>query len=200
MAIEIRSLAGNVIHTQQGADLQGADLQGADLQGADLQGADLRRADLQGADLREANLREANLRGADLQGANLPEANLQEADLQRANLQGANLEGTCLDPHNKPNEEVSSFLEKEGEYVFGYRTRKSPIAGKILVDDRIYGCEVFSTSDTECHPGWYLWPSKEEAEDYSPFSEIIKVKSRIKDMHKAGNKWRSRTIHVIGPV
>ena len=89
------------------------------------------------------------------------------------------------------------IIEKEGEYVFGYRTRTSPIAGRKLVDDRIYGCEVFSTADTECHPGWYLWPTKQQAIDFSRAVEIIKVKSRTKDIHKAGNKWRSRTIHVI---
>jgi len=156
------------------------------------------------------SLQNANLQGANLQGANLQGANLQGADLWKANLQGANLQGadlwrtylqdTCLDPNNIPNADVSAFRETEEEYVFGYRTRKSPIPGGSLVNDRIYGCDVFSTADTECHPGWYLWPTKKDVTTFSGQVEIIKVKSRIKDVHKVGNKWRSRTIHIIETV
>ena len=181
------------------ANLQNADLQNANLQNADLWGANLRNADLQNANFRNADLWGANLRNADLQNANLQNANLWGANLRNADLWGANLEKTCLDPNNIPNADVSDFKEVDDAYVFGYRLRTSPIAGKFLVNDRIYGCEVFSTADTECHPGWYLWPSYQAAFDWNR-DEIIKVKARIIDIHKAGNKWRARTIHVLSTV
>ena len=189
---------GKVIFIGDKSNLQEANLQEANLWGANLQGADLQEADLWGANLQGANLWGANLWAADLRGANLQGADLQGADLRGANLRRANLQGTCIDPNNKPNAQISDFLEKEGEFVFGYRTRATSAAGKLLVDDRIYGCEVFSTDDTECHPGWYLWPTKQQAINFSDNVEIIKVKSRIIDMHKARSKWRSRTIHVMG--
>ena len=195
----------------QGADLREADLWGANLQEANLRGANLWGAKLQWADLWRANLQGAKLQWADLQWADLSEANLSEANLWRANLwgaklqwranlQGAKLEGTCLDPNNKPNAQVSDFLEKDNEFVFGYRTRKTSVPEGHLVDERIYTCEVFSTCDTECHPGWYLWPTKEQVIDFSGNVEIIKVRSRIKDVHKVGIKYRSKEIQVIGTV
>src|SRR3989304_1053669 len=185
---------GAVLFSVPEADLRNANLQNANFRNANLQNADLQNANLQNADLWGANLRNANLQNANLQNANLWGANLRNADLW-----GANLEKTCLDPNNIPNADVSDFKEVDDAYVFGYRLRTSPIAGKFLVNDRIYGCEVFSTADTECHPGWYLWPSYQAAFDWNR-DEIIKVKARIIDIHKAGNKWRARTIHVLSTV
>jgi len=71
----------------------------------------------------------------------------------------------------------------------------------VLQDDRIYGAEVFSTCETECHPGWYLWPTLKASNAFSgEEKEKIKVKARKIDIHKAGLKWRSRAIWVIGSV
>jgi hypothetical protein len=170
------------------ADLRDADLREAYLSGANLSGADLSGADLSGADLSGANLRGANLSGADLSGANL----------RGANLSGANLSKTILDPINKPNQNIDGFEKQDDVWVFGYRTRSTSAAGKTLQDDRIYGTEVFSTCSTECHPGWYLWPTLKHSKDYSDQGPYIKVRARICDMHKAGSKWRSRAIWVIG--
>jgi len=77
----------------------------------------------------------------------------QKANLSRANLSRANLSKTILDPTNIPNKIIDGF-EVDGDWVIGYRTRETSAAGRALIDDRIYGCEVFSTCEkTECHPG-----------------------------------------------
>ena len=183
------------------ADLSGANLSGANLYGANLYEANLSRADLSRANLSRADLSEADLYGADLSGADLSGANLSGANLYEANLSGANLSKGGLDPKNKPNMDWKGFKSLNKEWVIGYRTRETSAAGKILVDDRIYGCEVFSTLDTECHPGWYLWPTLEQSKNFSGSDkEFVKVKSRKCDIHKAGSKWRSRAIWVIGTV
>ena len=191
-----------------GADLSGADLSGADLSGANLSGANLSGADLYGADLSGANLSGANLSGADLYGANLSGANLSGADLYGADLSGAdlygadlsgaNLSNTCLDPFASPNGGVGGF-EFDGEFVIGYRTRK---AGHIDIyrDKRVYSAEWFSVSATECHPGLYLWPTIELARNYSGDEELIRVRTRPCEVHKAGSKWRCRWFEVIGPA
>jgi hypothetical protein len=132
--------------------------------------------------------------------ADLSSADLSRADLSWANLSGADLSRTILDPTNKPNCIIDEFEKIDDVWVYGYRTRATSAAGKQLQDDRIYGTEVFSTCDTECHPGWYLWPTLKQSIDFSGQGPYIKVKSRICDIHKAGNKWRSRTIWTIGEV
>ena len=170
--------------------------------GANLSEANLIGANLSEANLSEANLSEANLSGANLIGAYLSEANLSEANLSKANLSGANLSKTILDPANIPNAQTDGFLPVPDElgWVYGYRTRKTSAAGLMLQDDRIYGCEVFSTSDDECHPGWYLWPTLEASHKWQSDGEHVQVKSRVIDIHKPanGNKWRSRAIWVLG--
>ena len=181
------------------ANLSSADLSGADLRGADLSGADLSSADLSGANLRGANLGGAALSSADLSGADLSSADLSGANLHGANLHGAVLTGTCLDPAHTPNADAGEFPHADMDgWVYGYRTRATSAAGRILQDDRIYGTEVFSTSDTECHPGWYLWPTLQQCKDYQRVASYVRVRARICDIHKAGNKWRSRAIWVIG--
>lgn len=189
------------------ADLSGTNLSEADLSWANLSWSDLSRANLSGANLSEADLSGANLSGANLSraklsGANLYRADLCGTDLSKANLSGADLDKTILDPNNNANQkEIEKFEPLDDSWVFGYRTRYTSAAGRSLINDRIYGCEVFSTCQTECHPGWYLWPSLKEAEEYSgPEHEFIKVKSRKIDIHKAGSKWRSKTIWILGTV
>jgi len=36
--------------------------------------------------------------------------------------------------------------------------------------------------------------------NWSPHSEIIAVRTRVEDIHKAGDKWRCRWFQVIGQV
>ena len=182
------------------ADLSWANLIGADLSWANLSGANLSWANLIGADLIGADLSRANFSGANLIGANLSRANLIGADLSGANLRGANLSRTILDPRNQPNALTKGFEEQEG-WLIGYRTRTTSAAGLRLQDDRIYGTEVFSTDETECHPGWYLWPTLEASREFSSDeTEFIRVRARKCDIHKAGSKWRSRAIWVVGGV
>ena len=164
---------------------------------ANLSGADLSWADLSGADLSGASLS-----GADLSWANLSGANLSGADLSWANLSRANLKNTCIDQDNLPNAHTDLFTPFLGDprYVVGYRTRK---AGHIDVyrDGRHYNADWFSTSDTPCHPGLYLWPTPGMAHDFSGDStEMIRVKAKKTDIHQAGNKWRCREFYVLGSI
>ena len=183
------------------ADLRMASLRMADLCLADLHGADLRMADLHGANLHTANLHtanlhEANLRTADLHTANLRMANLHGADLHTANLHGAKLTGSVLDPDNTPNADVVGF-EQSGDHVIGYRTREAGHIDKYR-DGRTYAADWFSTCVTECHPGLYLWPTLEAAQEWSPGKELIKVETSPADIHHAGTKWRCRWFRVVG--
>ena len=121
----------------------------------------------------------------------------------KANLFGADLFGGIMDPANKPNSDTVGFeaVPEQPGWVYGYRTRATSAAGPRLQDDRIYGTEVFSTCDTECHPGWYLWPTLEASHAFrDPDGDHIEVKARIIDIHHAGSKWRSRAIWTIGSV
>jgi hypothetical protein len=159
------------------------DLSGANLSGANLSGASLRGADLSRADLSNANLSWADLRGTDLRGTD---------------LRGTDLRGTVLDPDATPTGAGHEFA-RDGEYVFGYRTRK---AGHIDLyrDGRCYSADWFSVCpDTECHPGLYLWPTLLQARNYAgPEREIIRVRTRATEVHHAGGKWRCRWFEVMG--
>jgi hypothetical protein len=181
------------------ANLNNSDLSGAYLNNARLDGASLVYAILDGVNLSEANLTSANLYKAYLRNANLDNTNLWGT-----NLFGAYLGGTCLDPEAKPNGDVSGF-EKDGEFVIGYRTRNAFHIGKYL-DNRIYAADWFSVSETECHPGLYLYPNllflKEP--DWAcieeKYKQTIRVRTKPNDVHKAGNKWRCRWFEVLGKV
>jgi len=160
-------------------------------------GADLGGANLSGADLSGANLRGAYLRNVNLYGANLGDADLRNANLRGANLYGANLSGTCLDSENKPNGDVAGFRHREDRrYVIGYRTRR---AGHIpeYKNGQHYSADWFSTADTECHPGLYIWLTLALAREWSK-EPLIRVSVRVKDIHKAGDKWKCRSFEVLG--
>ena len=184
-----------------GADLRGADLRWADLAEANLYGAKLTEANLTGADLTEADLTGASLHGADLHGASLYGVNLTGANLRWASLYGADLSGTCLDPANKANADVADFVETlPGGRIVGYRSRACPHIGGYRVG-RIYGADFFSTSDTECHPGLYLWPTLEMARNWSGAgAELVKVVANPEHTHKTGSKWRTRWFEVIEEI
>ena len=164
-----------------------------------LLGAGGNRADLRDAKLRYADLRYADLRSANLQYANLQYADLRDAELRDTNLRDADLRGTCMDYEATPNADCREFNREAGGYVIGYRTRK---AGHIdqYRDGRFYSADWFSVSDTECHPGLYLWPTLAKAIDWSPDSEIIQVRTKAVDVHRAGSKWRCRWFEVLGAV
>lgn len=192
-----------------GANLRSANLGGANLGGANLRGADLSRADLEGAhlegaDLRGADLSRADLEGADLRGANLRGADLRDADLQGAYLQGADLSDTILDPTSDANGDVAAFPERDGEYVYGYRTVGTRGPGRKLMLDRYYAAEVFSVSADECHPGYYLWPTYAAATEWActqgSTDGIVRVISRARDVHHAGDKWRTRCFLTLAIV
>jgi hypothetical protein len=135
-----------------------------------------------------------------LSEANLSGANLRKADLREANFYCTNLSETCLDPKASPNQRGLEVFEKlsNGRCV-GYRTRK---AGHIdcYRDNRYYSADIFSVSDTECHPGLYLWPLFADARNHSPHEEIIRVETEPSEIHQAGTKWRCRWFYIVGSV
>jgi uncharacterized protein YjbI with pentapeptide repeats len=158
------------------------------------------KANLQEANLQGAYLRGANLQGANLQGTNLQEANLQGADLQGANLRGANLQDTVLDPSNIPNMRGSDLFEErsEGE-LLGYRTRISTHVGsQEYKGGETYKAPYFSTSDGKCHPGLYVFPTREQTEKWDRKNVgIVQVTFKKEDLHQAGDKWRVRKFTVL---
>lgn len=172
------------------ADLHGAYLQGANLQGAKLWRAGLQRADLHGANLQGAKLWRADLRRADLQGAKLRDADLRGAKLRDADLRDADLTDTALDPRRWPNGEHEGFeimRDDTGTWVRGYRTVTSPyMGGNGYHPGELYEAPVFSTCDTECHPGLYLCPTP----SVGHAGRVIEVYTRPWLVHKAGAKYR----------
>lgn len=95
------------------------------------------------------------------------------------------------------NQNIEGF-EIEDNFVIGYRTRKTSYIDKYRTN-RYYSADIFSTDDTECHPGLYIWPTIKRAKDWDD-SELIKIKTKKSEVHKAGNKWRCRWFYVIGSV
>lgn len=214
--VRIVNDCGDLLMEVNASSLVRADLAGARLPGANFANEDLTAANLEGADLTGAYCCNTNLGGANLVGANLSRAMMVKSDLSRTNLENANLEeaeirevnfelaylkGTVLDPY-APIPGLPDSFEDDPEmpgWVIGYRSRRTTAAGISLIDDRIYGCEVFSVCQkTECHPGWYLCPTVVAAQGYG--LKIVKVRTRRKDGLQAGNKCRTRTIWVIGDV
>jgi hypothetical protein len=199
-----------------GANLTGAYLSGANLSGANLTRAYLIRANLIYANLTRANLTGANLTGADLTrayliranltGANLTGADLTRAYLIRADLTGANLAGTCLDL-NQPIKGLTKEQAKElgfeikSNYVFGYRTKNQYLntSKKSYEVGKTYQSHVFSHGIvTECHPGLFFHPSLDYIkENYNSHKGYIKVKVKIGNFIKAGEKYRTPEFEVI---
>lgn len=148
---------------------------------------------------RGADLRGANLGGANLGGAYLSEADLRGANLRGTYLGGANLGGTVLDPTNAPSGADESWERTEDGMCRGWRTRTSTHCGSTTYENgRAYTAPVFSTAGTECHPGLYLWPKLYEATAWARGAEVIEVRSKPEDIHKAGGKWRCRQFVVVG--
>jgi hypothetical protein len=123
---------------------------------------------------------------------------LSEANLFGANLFGAVVEKTCLDTTNKTTGADKRF-RRVGKYVIGYRTAKAGHIDKYRVG-RFYTADWFSTADTECHPGLYLWPTVDQARQYAAKygieGPIIMVRTYVKDVHKAGTRYRCRWFEV----
>jgi len=173
-----------------GANLRGACLEQADLYKANLQGADLSHANLLDADLSFANLRDADLRGALLIGAGL----------RHARLEGAQLGETCLDPMKAANGDLGSMWEtyktRSGlQWVRGFRTARSTHIGNAEYERGVlHEAPVFSVSGTACHPGLYLWPTRERAEEWDlTFGfGVIEVWTAAHEIHKAYSKYRTR--------
>ena len=184
------------------AHLTDAQLTGANLAGANLTKTYLSYANLTNAHLTNAQLTGANLTGSDLTNADLTNANLTGADLTNAQLTGANLTGTCLDPNNVPNGDWAGFEEVEGgsEFVMGYRTKKSIHVGNTVYEvGKTYEAPYFSTCPTtSCHPGLYLYPSKEAA--LKENQDIVKVVAKKSELHHAGDKWRCKKFYQVENV
>ena len=147
-----------------------------------------------------ADLSGANLRGADLSGANLSEADLRGANLRGADLRGAYLSETCLDPTNSPNGQVTGY-EPDGDYLIGYRTQDSPyLGGNGYQPGQTYKAPYFSTSDTDCHPGLYSFPTLKAARQEHPDKVYIRVWVKAEETHQAGRKWRHKKFHKVEKV
>ena len=156
-----------------------------------------------GGSLEDANLAWAYLARANLAGANLAGADLTGANLKGANLRGANLTGTCLDPLAAANSE----WPEPGDECVGYRSRKlGALQGtpRELLDGENVVAPVFSVSDTECHPGLYVWPKLEHADAWAASengqacgAEVVRVTFARRDVHRAGGKWRVRRFTVL---
>jgi uncharacterized protein YjbI with pentapeptide repeats len=182
------------------AYLRDANLSGANLSNAYLSGADLRNADLSDANLSGANLSGANLRRADLSDADLSDADLNNANLRRADLSNAYLRDTCCDPSAlipaiADNVIVASGLAIYGDYVYGWRTRKSLYTATQYIPGKSYRAPVFSVCTIECHPGIYLAPWKWLME--GGHSDLVRCRTLRKNLHHAGDQWRTRELEII---
>jgi hypothetical protein len=105
------------------------------------------------------------------------------------------LEKTCLAHDNVPTGADAAFAY-DGDYVIGYRTEKAGHIDKYRVG-RCYSADVFSTSDTECHPGLYLWPTLAQATAFSGEVPMIMVRTKPETIHKAGEKYRCQWFEVV---
>jgi uncharacterized protein YjbI with pentapeptide repeats len=172
-----------------------ADLRDADLSDADLRCADLSDADLSYANLKNADLSYADLRGADLKNAHLSDADLRRVDLRNANLRGADLSGTCLDLNSEYNSDLEGFERLDDQWIIGYRTKNSPhYPGPNYNVGDLRSVDLFSTSDTECHPGLYVCPTIDQAKRWG--KQIVKVIFQPHHLHRAGRKWRVKELIV----
>jgi len=140
---------------------------------------------------------EANLSRANLWGANLLEANLSEA-----NLREANLSWTCLDPDAQfpvlSDEEITrAGLEIDGEWVYGWRTKRSQVVGNTIYEPGIYTAPVFSVdTSSECHPGIYIAGERWLKENYSDV-EIVRCRCRKIELLHVDDKWRCKQLEVL---
>jgi len=157
---------------------------------------------LSGANLWGANLSGADLAGANLSGANLSGANLSEADLRGANLSEADLSWTCLDPDAQlpaiSDEEITQAgLEIDGDWVYGWRTKRSQVVGNAIYEPGIYTAPVFSVdTETSCHPGIYIAGEAWLRDNY-PGTDIVRCRCRRIELLHAGDKWRCKQLEVL---
>jgi len=175
------------------------------LYNADLSNRNLSNVNLCDADLRYAFLSRTNLNGAilfkaDLYGAILRDADLCDTDLLCTNLRLANLRGTCLDSNNKTVHNHADWPECHGYYVYGYRAKAAGHLHDGYKVGRVYSADIFSTADTECHPGLYLWPTMEHAKAWNCKGPWVKVRTPLEHTHRAGEKWRCRWFEVIEEI
>jgi uncharacterized protein YjbI with pentapeptide repeats len=137
---------------------------------------------LDNADLSGVNLRNAILSNANLGGTNLSGANLSNTHLNHLSLKNTNLKETVLDPRNKTpqlsDEEIlSSGFEIDGDFILGWRTRKSQHMGTtIYTPGMVYTALLFSTcTRTDCHPGIYLASSNWLKDVYGSDISYVRV-------------------------
>jgi hypothetical protein len=113
------------------------------------------------------------------------------AHLRGADLSGAEISGTCLDPTEAPNGNCDGFsIIDGGQWAIGYRTKNSPHMTNQSPYDvgQLREAPIFSTDDTECHPGLFVCPTIGEAKRWG--DTIVRVIFRPWECHRAGNKHR----------
>jgi len=201
------------------ANFAKADLTGARLYRADLTGATLTNATLTDANFTDASLARATLAGVVLASTNLSYVSFMDADLTDAdftgailantNLMGTRLTGavftsTCLDPEaiipSLTDKEIfAAGLQPVGEWVYGWRTERSKIAGdtKYVLREEPYVAPVFSVSqNTPCHPGIYLASRKWLADHYGKHEPVVRCHCKRDELIHAGDKWRTRRLWI----
>jgi hypothetical protein len=187
------------IAVQANADLVGANFANANLTGARFECVNLTGADFYGADLTRADLTRANLRSANLTGARF-----EYAKLVSVNFKGADFTNTILDP-NRPlrilsvEELTSAGLELDGEFVLGWRSKKSIHCGNTAYEvGKEYSASWFSSDETSaCHPGIYFASKEWLKTNYPEEKKLVRVRARRDEVVHAGDKFRAKRIWVL---
>ena len=119
---------------------------------------------------------------------------------QRADLSGADLSGTVLDPVSKiPTVDDFGGLTIVEGYAYGFRTRVAQhVGGATYVVGQTYVAPWFSTCSTSCHPGLYM-ATQAWLDDNGYSKDRVRVRCRVKDLHRAGDKFRCREFEVLPP-
>lgn len=185
-----------------------ADLSSSDMHLSIFVDTDFSHAQLGFCDLRQCVFDNCDFACARLHDTDLRWAKLDNSNLRGTDFTGAALQNTCLGPENRPNAGVEGF-KIESEHVIGYRTQRPIHKYDIYKEGEEYKAPWFSTSTQECHPGLYLYPTVQHVIGFCESNritgyQIIKVRSLISDIHKAGKgpdyKWRTKKFTVIGPI
>jgi hypothetical protein len=208
----------------RGANLPGANFTGATLTYVNFVGAYLPNTNFTSANLSNADFTGARLTGARLSGTNFTDAVLIHTAFKNANLVGANftgatltntsligvdfkdtvLTGTCLDPAAivpplTDEEILAAGLEIDGEWVCGWRTERSRIAGgtKYVPRTEPYVAPIFSVDQyTSCHPGIYLADRKWLADHYGKHEPVVRCRCRRDELLHSGYKWRAKRLWI----
>lgn len=170
----------------------------SNLIGADFSNAELINSNFNNACLVDVNFKEASLDGASFEGANLTNANLIGSYLYLTKFMNANLMNTILDANNKVPESDLSELNEDGDFVIGYRTKKSiHLSEMVYLVGNCYNAPYFSVDIVSvCHPGIYLAPLDWLKKVYAKM-KYVKVKAFKNEVLKVEDKYRAKRIWVL---